>query len=128
VEDEGLEKLGSEYEPQADEGCEEEKVNKVQILLHYTIVCIMSIILHQLFDSTYSSYYYNLLESQDICTGTRGSKRVIPPRHQCELGVTGLQEHELSGQDSFVAADSTKVLIPPIFQGLTFVCMLMLYI
>jgi hypothetical protein len=53
---------------------------------------------------------------------------VIPPRQQCELGVIGLQELELFGQDSFIAADNTKVLIPPIFQGLTFVCMLMSYI
>jgi hypothetical protein len=47
VEDEGPEKSGSKYEPQANEGCEEEeKVSKVQILLHYTTVCIMSIISH----------------------------------------------------------------------------------
>jgi hypothetical protein len=52
-------------------------------------------------------------------TGTRGSKRVLPPRQQCELGDTGLQELELFGQDSFIAADNTKVLIPSIFQGLT---------
>jgi hypothetical protein len=53
---------------------------------------------------------------------------VLPPRPQCELGDTGLQELELSDQDSFIVADNTKVLIPPIFQGLTFVCMLMSYI
>jgi hypothetical protein len=53
---------------------------------------------------------------------------VLPPRQQCELGDTGLQELELSGQDNFIAADNTKVLIPPIFQGLTFVCKLMSYI
>jgi hypothetical protein len=53
---------------------------------------------------------------------------VLPPRQQCELGDTELQELELSGQHSFIAADNTKVLIPPIFQGLTFVCMLMSYI
>jgi hypothetical protein len=53
---------------------------------------------------------------------------VIPPRQQCEPGVTGLQELELSGQGSFIAADNTKVLIPPTFQGLTFVCMPMSYI
>jgi hypothetical protein len=47
AEDEGPEKSRSEYEPQANEGCEEEeKVSKVQILLHYTTVCIMSIISH----------------------------------------------------------------------------------
>jgi hypothetical protein len=47
VEDEGLEKSGSEYEPQANEGCEEEEeVSNVQILLQYTTVCIMSIISH----------------------------------------------------------------------------------
>jgi hypothetical protein len=47
AEDEGPEKPGSEYETQANGGCEEEEeVNKVQILLHYTIVCIMSIISH----------------------------------------------------------------------------------
>jgi hypothetical protein len=45
AEDEGPEKLGYDYEPQANEGCEEE-VGKVQILFHYTTVCIMSIILH----------------------------------------------------------------------------------
>jgi hypothetical protein len=45
VENEGPEKSGSQYEPQANEGCEEE-VSKVQILLHYTTVCIMSIISH----------------------------------------------------------------------------------
>jgi hypothetical protein len=45
VEDEGPENSGYEYEPQANGGCEEE-VSKVQILLHYTIVCIMSIISH----------------------------------------------------------------------------------
>jgi hypothetical protein len=45
VEDEGPKKSGSEYHPQANEGCkEEEEVSKVQILLHYTTVCIMSII------------------------------------------------------------------------------------
>jgi hypothetical protein len=48
-------------------------------------------------------------------TGTRGSKRVLPPRQQCELGDIGLQELELFGQDNFIAADNTKVLIPPIF-------------
>jgi hypothetical protein len=47
VEDEGPKKSGSEYEPQANEGCEEgEEVSKVQILLHYTTVCTMSIISH----------------------------------------------------------------------------------
>jgi hypothetical protein len=48
AEDEGPEKPRSEYETQANGGCEEEEeeVNKVQILLHYTIVCIMSIISH----------------------------------------------------------------------------------
>jgi hypothetical protein len=47
VEDEGLEKSGSKYQPQANEGCEEEEeVSKVQILLHYTTVCIMSVISH----------------------------------------------------------------------------------
>jgi hypothetical protein len=45
VEDEGPEKSGSEYHPQENEGCEEE-VSKVQILLHYTTMCIMSIISH----------------------------------------------------------------------------------
>jgi hypothetical protein len=53
---------------------------------------------------------------------------VLPPRQQCELGDTGLQELELSGQDSFIAADNTKVLIPPIFQGLTYICMMISYI
>jgi hypothetical protein len=53
---------------------------------------------------------------------------VLPPRPQCELGDIELQELELFGQDSFIAADNTVVLIPPIFQGLTFVCMLMSYI
>jgi hypothetical protein len=43
VEDEGPEKSGSEYEPQANEGCE---VSKVQILHHYTTMCIMNIISH----------------------------------------------------------------------------------
>jgi hypothetical protein len=43
--DDGPEKLGSEYEPRTNEGCEEE-VSKVQILLHYTTMCIMSIISH----------------------------------------------------------------------------------
>jgi hypothetical protein len=47
---------------------------------------------------------------------------------QCEVGVAWLQELELSGQDSFIAADNTKVLITPIFQGLTFGCMLVIYI
>jgi hypothetical protein len=61
-------------------------------------------------------------------TGTRGSKRVLPPRKQCELEDTELQELEFFGQDSFIAVDNTKVLIPPIFQGLTIVCMLMSYI
>jgi hypothetical protein len=46
VEDEGPEKSRSEYEPQANEGCEEEEVGKVQILLRYTTMCIMSIISH----------------------------------------------------------------------------------
>jgi hypothetical protein len=47
LEDEGPEKSGSEYEPQTNEGCEEEEeVSEVQILLHYTTVCIMSIISH----------------------------------------------------------------------------------
>jgi hypothetical protein len=40
---------------------------------------------------------------------------VVPPRQQCELRVTGLQELELSSQDSFIATDNTKVLIHPIF-------------
>jgi hypothetical protein len=50
VDDEGPEKSGSEYEPQTNEGCEdddeEEEVSMVQILVHYTTVCIMSIISH----------------------------------------------------------------------------------
>jgi hypothetical protein len=46
VEDEGPQKSGSVYEPQANEECEEEEVSKVQILLDYTTVCIMSIISH----------------------------------------------------------------------------------
>jgi hypothetical protein len=47
VEEDGPEKSGSEYEPQASEECEEEEeISKVQILLHYTTVCIMSIISH----------------------------------------------------------------------------------
>jgi hypothetical protein len=46
AEDEGPKKSGSEYEPQTNEGCEEEEVSIVQILLHYTTVCIMSIISH----------------------------------------------------------------------------------
>jgi hypothetical protein len=46
MEDEGPKKSGSEYQPQANEGCEEEEVIKVQILLHYTTLCIMSIISH----------------------------------------------------------------------------------
>jgi hypothetical protein len=48
VEDEGPQKSRSEYEPQANEGCEEEEeeANKEQILLEYTTVCIMSIISH----------------------------------------------------------------------------------
>jgi hypothetical protein len=41
---------------------------------------------------------------------------VIPPRQQCELGVTGLQELERFGQDSFIAADNTKVLVPQSFR------------
>jgi hypothetical protein len=45
VEDKGTQKSGSVYEPEANEGCEEE-VSKVQILLNYTTVCIMSIISH----------------------------------------------------------------------------------
>jgi hypothetical protein len=53
---------------------------------------------------------------------------VLPPRQQCELGDTRLQELELSGQDSFIAAENTKVLIPSIFQSLTSLCMLMSYI
>jgi hypothetical protein len=53
---------------------------------------------------------------------------VLLPRQQCELGDTGLQELELSGQDNFIVADKTKVLIPPIFQGSTFVFILMSYI
>jgi hypothetical protein len=52
----------------------------------------------------------------------------MPPRQQCEPRVTGLQELELSCQDNLIAADNTKVLIPPTFQGLTFVCMSMPYI
>jgi hypothetical protein len=36
VEDEGPQKSGSEYEPQANKGYEEEEVSKVQILLEYT--------------------------------------------------------------------------------------------
>jgi hypothetical protein len=46
VEDEGPKKSGSKYQPQANEGCDEEEVSKMQTLLHYTIVCIMSIISH----------------------------------------------------------------------------------
>jgi hypothetical protein len=47
MEDEGPEKSGFEYHPHANEGCEEkEEVSKVQILLHYTTMCIMSIISH----------------------------------------------------------------------------------
>jgi hypothetical protein len=46
VEDEGPQKSGSEYEPEANEGCEEKEVSKVQILLGYTTMCIMSIISH----------------------------------------------------------------------------------
>jgi hypothetical protein len=48
VEDEGPEKSRSEYEPHANDGCEgeEEEGSKVQILLHYTTMCIMSIISH----------------------------------------------------------------------------------
>jgi hypothetical protein len=53
---------------------------------------------------------------------------VLSPRQQCELGDTGLQELELSDQDSSIAADNTKVLIPPIIQGLVSVCKLMSYI
>jgi hypothetical protein len=42
---------------------------------------------------------------------------------QCELRVTRLQELDLSSQHSFIAANNTKVLIPPIFWGLTlFAC------
>jgi hypothetical protein len=48
-------------------------------------------------------------------TGTRGSKRVIPHRQQCKHEVTRLQELVLSGQDSFIVTENTKVLIPPIF-------------
>jgi hypothetical protein len=44
VEDEGPKESGFEFEPQANEGCEE--VSKVQILLHYTTVCLMSLISH----------------------------------------------------------------------------------
>jgi hypothetical protein len=46
VEDEGPKKSGPEYHPQENEGCEEEEVSNVQILLHYTTVCIISIISH----------------------------------------------------------------------------------
>jgi hypothetical protein len=46
MEDEGPAKSGSEYEPQVNEGCEEEEVSMVQILLHCTTVCIMTIISH----------------------------------------------------------------------------------
>jgi hypothetical protein len=46
LEDEDPKKSRSEYEPEANEGCEEEEISKVQILLDYTTVCIMSIILH----------------------------------------------------------------------------------
>jgi hypothetical protein len=47
VEDEGPEKSGSQYEPHKNEGCEEEEeVSKVQILVHCTTMCIMSIISH----------------------------------------------------------------------------------
>jgi hypothetical protein len=46
VDDEGPKKSGYEYELQANEGCEEEGVSKVQILLDYTTMCIMSIISH----------------------------------------------------------------------------------
>jgi hypothetical protein len=45
VDDEGPKKSGYEYELQANEGCEE-GVSKVQILLDYTTMCIMSIISH----------------------------------------------------------------------------------
>jgi hypothetical protein len=34
---------------------------------------------------------------------------------QCELGVIVLQELELSGQDSFIGTNNTKVPISPIF-------------
>jgi hypothetical protein len=46
VDDEGPKKSGYEYELQANEGCEEEGVSKVQILLDYTTMCLMSIISH----------------------------------------------------------------------------------
>jgi hypothetical protein len=46
VEDEGPKKSGYEYEPQENEGCEEEEVSKVQIILHYTTMCIMSTMSH----------------------------------------------------------------------------------
>jgi hypothetical protein len=48
VEDESPQKSVSEYVPQTNEGCEEEgeEVSKVQILLNYTTVYIMSIIPH----------------------------------------------------------------------------------
>jgi hypothetical protein len=39
VEDEGPQKSGSEYEPQANEGYEEEEVSKVQFLLS-TLQCL----------------------------------------------------------------------------------------
>jgi hypothetical protein len=44
---------------------------------------------------------------------------VMPPRHQCEPGVKELQELGFSGQESLIAGDNTKVLIPPTFQGIT---------
>jgi hypothetical protein len=43
LEDEDPKKLGSEYEAQESEGCEEEVI-KVQILFDYTTVCIMSML------------------------------------------------------------------------------------
>jgi hypothetical protein len=44
---------------------------------------------------------------------------VMPPRKQCEPGVKGLQELGLSGQESLIAGDNTKVHISPTFQGIT---------
>ena len=40
LEDEGAQKSGSEYEPQANEGYEEEEVSKVQFFLIHYNVCI----------------------------------------------------------------------------------------
>jgi hypothetical protein len=40
VEDEGPQKSGSEYEPQANEGYDEEEVSKVQFLFEYTTMFV----------------------------------------------------------------------------------------